>query len=58
MMCLGENVTDYEINEMLRETKLNPNGAVTFSEFVKILSSAGNDVLKISEVIIREKINK
>jgi Ca2+-binding EF-hand superfamily protein len=57
-MCLGENVTDYEINEMLRETKLNPNGAVTFSEFVKILSSAGNDVLKISEVIIREKINK
>lgn len=46
---LGENIGDDEVTEMLNEAKLTKDGAITFSEFVKILTISTKDIIKLTE---------
>ena len=36
---LGENLTDEEINEMIREADIDGDGQINYEEFVKMMMS-------------------
>ena len=46
---LGENIEDKDVTEMLNEARLTRDGAITFNEFVKILTISTRDIVKITE---------
>lgn len=39
MTNLGEKLTDEEVDEMIREAGIDPEGQVNYDEFVKMLLS-------------------
>lgn len=38
MMSLGENLSDEEVNQMIKEADLNGDGEIDFDEFMRMLS--------------------
>jgi len=37
-MSLGENLSDEEVNQMIKEADLNGDGEIDFDEFMRMLS--------------------
>lgn len=38
MLSLGENLSDEEVNQMIKEADLNGDGEIDFDEFMRMLS--------------------
>ena len=51
MESMGQNPTDEEINEMMREVDLNQDGKIDFDEFMILMTKSSPDTQTEEEVI-------
>ena len=51
MVSMGQNPTDDEINEMMREVDLNQDGLIDFEEFMILMTKSSPDTQAEEEVI-------
>ena len=51
MMSMGQNPTEEEINEMMREVDLNQDGKIDFDEFMILMTRSSPDTQTEEEVI-------
>ena len=51
MVSMGQNPTDDEINEMMREVDLNQDGLIDFDEFMILMNKSSPDTQTEDEVI-------
>ena len=51
MFSMGQNPTDDEINEMMREVDLNQDGKIDFDEFITLMMKSSPDTQTEDEVI-------
>ena len=51
MVSMGQNPTDDEINEMMREVDLNQDGLIDFDEFMILMTKGSPDTQTEEEVI-------
>ena len=51
MISMGQNPTDDEINEMMREFDLNQDGLIDFEEFMILMTKSSPDTQTEDEVI-------
>ena len=51
MVSMGQNSTDDEINEMMREVDLNQDGKIDFDEFMILMTKSSPDTQAEEEVI-------
>ena len=51
MVSMGQNPTDDEINEMMREVDLNQDGLIDFDEFMILMTKSSPDTQTEEEVI-------
>ena len=58
MESMGQNPTDEEINEMMREVDLNQDGKIDFDEFMILMTKSSPDTQTEEEVINAFRVYK